>query len=56
MTVDVVKDFICTVGFPIACAVALYIQNNKLTDIIADLKISLAKMGEALEDLKDAIK
>lgn len=53
--VDIVTNLISNLGFPIACCVVLFIQNNKLTNIIGDLKVSISKMSETLEEVSSAI-
>lgn len=39
---------ISTVGFPIVCCIAMYIQNNKMSDAINNNTIALTKISVKL--------
>ena len=47
MTVDVFVDFVNTIGFPIACVVALFLKMNKQEEAH---KLEIDKLSEALNN------
>lgn len=44
-------ELINNVGFPICCCIVLFMQNNKLTKTIADLKDTLTENTTLLKQL-----
>ena len=50
--VNLIKD----VGFPIACCVVLFIQQNKLTKTLGDLSTTMSVINARLDNIEDAIK
>lgn len=42
-------------AFPIVACAFMFYQNNKLTAIISDLKVTLATMAKKLEDIEDSL-
>ena len=44
-------ELINNVGFPICCCIVLFLQNNKLTKTIADLKDTLTENSTLLKQL-----
>lgn len=44
-------ELINNVGFPICCCIVLFMQNNKLTKTIADLKDTLTENSTLLKQL-----
>ena len=43
------------VGFPIACCVVLFVQQNKLTKIIGDLNATLQVINTRLDCIEDSL-
>ena len=56
MAFETFVQAVSTVGFPIACCVVLFIQNNKLTETINDLKSTLIENTTLLKVLSESVK
>ncbi|MGL4452490.1 MAG: hypothetical protein ACRCTZ_15095 [Sarcina sp.] len=41
-----------SVGFPIVCCFILFKQNNKLTDTLNNISVTMATLKEEIEDIK----
>lgn len=50
--IDLVKD----VGFPIACCVVLFIQQNKLTTTLGELSNTMSVINARLDNIEDTLK
>ena len=50
--ITLIKD----VGFPIACCVVLFVQQNKLTKTLGDLSTTMSVINARLDNIEDAIK
>ena len=53
---DEIVTLITNVGFPIACCVVLFMQQNKLTKTIGDLNTTLTVINARLDNIEDSIK
>lgn len=51
MGFEEIMSAISTVGFPIACCIVLFYQNNKLTETIAQLKETLIENTTILKGI-----
>lgn len=56
MDFNTLMQAVSTVGFPIACCAVLFIQNNKLTETISDLKTTLIENTTLLKVLSESVK
>lgn len=54
--VEIFKELITSVGFPIACCVVLFMQNNKFVDAINSNTEALKSLIEKVDDLDNDIK
>lgn len=52
MTFEAITNFIQSCGFPIACCVYLFYQNNKYQQSLSDLGKSIEKMSNLLTVIK----
>lgn len=43
-------------GFPVACVVVLFVQNNKFSNTLSELSQSLGLMNERLKDIEENTK
>lgn len=50
--INLIKD----VGFPIACCVVLFVQQNKLTKTLGDLSNTMSVMNARLDNIEDTLK
>lgn len=53
---DSIVSLISNVGFPIACCVFLFIQQNKLTNTLGELSTTLSVMNARLDNIEDSLK
>lgn len=56
METDVILQAISTVGFPIVCCGCLFWQNNKLSETIGKLQVTLAENTLILKQLSEKLK
>lgn len=49
-------SLITNVGFPIACCIILFMQQNKLTGTLHEISTTLAVMNTRLDDVESALK
>lgn len=56
MDFNAIMQAISTVGFPIVCCGVLFYQNNKLTETINDLKVTLTENTTILKTLSNKFK
>lgn len=50
--VNLVKD----VGFPIACCIVLFLQQNKLTKTLGELSTTMSVINARLDNIEDTLK
>ena len=53
---DQIITLISNVGFPIACCVFLFMQQNKLTTTLSELSGTLQVMNARLDNIEDSLK
>lgn len=51
-----ITNLISNVGFPIACCVALFINNAKFTEVLNNLNVTLKEMNTRIEQIEDKLK
>ena len=49
-------QLISNVGFPIACCIILFMQQNKLTQTLHDISSTMSVMSARLDDIENAIR
>lgn len=49
-------QLISNVGFPIACCIVLFMQQNKLTVTLHDISNTMNLMSARLDDIEDAMR
>ena len=49
-------QLISNVGFPIACCIVLFMQQNKLTVTLHDISNTMSLMSARLDDIEDAMR
>lgn len=49
-------QLISNVGFPIACCIVLFMQQNKLTITLHDISSTMAIMSARLDDIENAVR
>ena len=49
--VNLVKD----VGFPIACCIVLFLQQNKLTKTLGELSTTMSVINARLDNIEDTL-
>lgn len=49
-------QLISNVGFPIACCIVLFMQQNKLTVTLHDISTTMSVMSARLDDIENALK
>lgn len=54
-SIDVIVKLISNLGFPIACCVVLFIQNNSFSKALNELSTTLKLMNERLEDIEQKV-
>lgn len=52
MDFEQIITLISNLGFPIACCVVLFIQNNKLTNTLNEISRTMGVMSERLDDIE----
>ena len=53
--VEEITQIITNVGFPIACCIVLFINNNKFTESLNKLNVTLTEITNRLENIEDKI-
>lgn len=48
MDINVIMTAISTVGFPIVCCIAMFVQNNKMSEAVNNNTIALTKISVKL--------
>lgn len=49
-------QLISNVGFPIACCIILFMQQNRLTNTLHDISLTMSVMSARLDDIKNAVR
>lgn len=49
-------QLISNVGFPIACYIILFMQQNKLTNTLHDISLTMSVMSARLDDIENAVR
>ena len=49
-------EMITNVGFPIACCIVLFMQQNKLTQTLGEINNTLNLMNERIDNIEDSLK
>lgn len=49
-------QLISNVGFPIACCIILFMQQNKLTNTLHDISSTMSVMSARLDDIENAVR
>ena len=49
-------QLISNVGFPIACCIILFMQQNKLTNTLHDISSTMTVMSARLDDIENAVR
>ena len=52
MELDSIITLISNVGFPIACCVVLFVQQNKLTGTLNEISRTLSVMSDRIDDIE----
>lgn len=52
MELDGIITLISNMGFPIACCVVLFIQQNKLTGTLNEISRTLSVMSDRIDDIE----
>ena len=47
---------ISNVGFPIACCIILFMQQNKLTNTLHDISSTMSVMSARLDDIENSVR
>ena len=53
---NLITTIISNCGFPIAAFLLMFWQNKKTTDMILEVKDTVAKNTDAINDMKEALK
>lgn len=56
MDLTTIQSLIGSLGFPIVCTIALFYQNNKLQQTLAELSKTLSVMNDRISDVEEAVK
>ena len=51
-----ILTMISNVGFPIACCIILFTQQNKLTNTLHDISNTMTKITMRLDDIEEAVR
>ena len=51
-----IVQLISNVGFPIACCIVLFLQQNKLTTTLSEISNTMSLMNQRMDDIEDALK
>lgn len=49
-------QLISNVGFPIACCIILFMQQNKLTNTLHDISSTMTVMSARLDDIENSVR
>ena len=49
-------QLISNVGFPIACCIILFMQQNKLTNTLHDISATMSVMSARLDDIENSVR
>ena len=49
-------QLISNVGFPIACCIILFMQQNKLTNTLHDISSTMSVMSARLDDIENSVR
>lgn len=52
---DEIVNMISNVGFPIACCVVMFINNNKFTETLCNLNVTLKEISTRMDNLENKI-
>lgn len=55
MDINVISDFISSVGFPIVACAVMFKQNDKMQKTLSDLSATLVSINERLQSVEDAV-
>ncbi len=53
---ETIVTLISQVGFPIACCIYLFTQQNKLITTLGEISKTLALMNQRMDDIEDSLK
>ena len=53
--IEVMKDLLGTVGFPIFACIIMFYQNQKFSNVLNSMIIEMKTMNNSLNDLKDKL-
>ena len=53
--IEVMKDLLGTVGFPIFACIIMFYQNQKFSNVLNSMIIEMKSMNNSLNDLKEKI-
>lgn len=53
---DQIVQLISNVGFPIACCIILFYQQNKLTTTLNEISKTMSLMSARMDDIEDSLK
>lgn len=56
MEMEAIMTAITNVGFPIACCIFMFVQNDKMQKTLADLASTLSLMSERIKDVEEELK
>lgn len=51
-----ILTMISNVGFPIACCIILFTQQNKLTNTLHDISNTMTKITMRLDDIEESVR
>lgn len=51
-----IVQLISNVGFPIACCIVLFMQQNKLTTTLSEISNTMSLMNQRMDDIENALK
>lgn len=51
-----IVQLISNVGFPIACCIVLFLQQNKLTTTLSEISNTMSLMNQRMDDIEDVLK
>ena len=56
LIMEQIIQLISNVGFPIACCIILFMQQNKLTNTLHDISSTMTVMSARLDDIENAVR
>lgn len=56
MEVTEIMSMITNVGFPIACCVVLFMENNKMQNTLSEVVLSLQKLSDRIDEVTNTFK